>query len=67
MRTAVALATSAALLLAAACTAEAQDKVSDGVIKIGLIEDMSSKYADITGGSAGSRRDRASSAPSVRG
>jgi len=39
----------------------------DGVVKIGLIEDMSSIYADITGGSAGSRRDRASSAPSVRG
>jgi branched-chain amino acid transport system substrate-binding protein len=49
MRRAVLVATGAALSLALACAANAQDKVSDGVVKIGLIEDMSSIYADITG------------------
>jgi branched-chain amino acid transport system substrate-binding protein len=43
-----------ALLLASALAAQAQDKVSDdkisdGVVKIGMLEDMSSIYADITG------------------
>ena len=37
-----------ALLLACAFV-QAQEKVSDGVVKIGMIEDMSSIYADITG------------------
>jgi branched-chain amino acid transport system substrate-binding protein len=35
--------------LASTCAARAQEKISDGVVKIGLIEDMSSLYADITG------------------
>src|SRR5256884_6681185 len=41
----------AALIVALASIfgAEAQDKISDGVVKIGMIEDMSSLYADITG------------------
>jgi len=41
----------AAGLAAAAATAQAQpaDKVSDGVVKFGLLLDMSSLYADITG------------------
>jgi branched-chain amino acid transport system substrate-binding protein len=39
----------AALLLASAIAAQAQDKISDGVVKIGMLEDMSSIYADITG------------------
>lgn len=41
-----------ALLLAgivAASAAFSQEKISDGVIRIGLIEDMSGVYADITG------------------
>jgi len=38
-----------ALLFACAFTAQAQEKVSDGVVKIGMIENMSSIYADITG------------------
>jgi branched-chain amino acid transport system substrate-binding protein len=42
-------ATVAALLLGCAVSAQAQEKISDGVVKIGLIEDMSSIYADITG------------------
>jgi branched-chain amino acid transport system substrate-binding protein len=43
--------TTAALLFAATFAANAQSatKISDGVVKIGLIEDMSSLYADITG------------------
>ncbi|HYA05237.1 MAG TPA: ABC transporter substrate-binding protein, partial [Xanthobacteraceae bacterium] len=49
MRRAVVVATGAALLFAGAFVAQAQDKISDGVVKIGLIEDMSSIYADITG------------------
>ena len=50
MRTFAATA-SAALLFAAMLPAQAQpaSKVSDGVVKIGLIEDMSGLYADITG------------------
>ncbi len=39
----------AALLLACTLTGQAQDKISDGVVKIGMLEDMSSIYADITG------------------
>jgi branched-chain amino acid transport system substrate-binding protein len=38
-----------ALLLAGATVAPAQEKISDGVVKIGMLEDMSSIYADITG------------------
>jgi len=38
-----------ALSLAQAAAAHAQGKISDGVVKIGMIEDMSSIYADITG------------------
>jgi branched-chain amino acid transport system substrate-binding protein len=53
MRRSAAVATGGALLLAFAFAAPAQenskDKISDGVVKIGLIEDMSSIYADITG------------------
>jgi len=37
------------MLLAGAVAAPAQEKISDGVVKIGMIEDMSSIYADITG------------------
>ena len=43
------VATGAALLLGFAFAAQAQDKVSDGVVKIGMLEDMSSIYAEITG------------------
>src|SRR5215831_15561144 len=43
------MATTAALLLASPFAAPAQEKVSDGVVKIGMLEDMSSIYADITG------------------
>lgn len=43
------VATGAALLLGSAFAAQAQDKVSDGVVKIGMLEDMSSIYAEITG------------------
>src|SRR5262245_32559929 len=39
----------AVLMLACAFAARAQDKISDGVVKIGMLEDMSSIYADITG------------------
>jgi branched-chain amino acid transport system substrate-binding protein len=39
----------AALLLACALAAQAQEKVSEGVVKIGMLEDMASIYADITG------------------
>jgi branched-chain amino acid transport system substrate-binding protein len=50
MRGPAAMAT-AALLFAATLPAHSQSagKISDGVVKIGLIEDMSSIYADITG------------------
>lgn len=49
MRRSAAIATGAAMLLAGAVAAPAQEKISDGVVKIGLIEDMSGIYADITG------------------
>ena len=49
MKKSAAVATGAMLLLACALVAKAQDKVSDGVVKIGMLEDMSSIYADITG------------------
>ena len=49
MKRITAIATNTALLLACVFAARAQEKVSDGVVKIGLIEDMSSIYADITG------------------
>jgi branched-chain amino acid transport system substrate-binding protein len=49
MRRSVGVAIGGALLLVGAFAAPAQDKVSNGVVKIGLIEDMSSIYADITG------------------
>jgi branched-chain amino acid transport system substrate-binding protein len=39
----------AAIILASTFAAQAQEKISDGVVKIGMIEDMSSIYADITG------------------
>jgi branched-chain amino acid transport system substrate-binding protein len=44
-----AVAAGAGLLLVSAFAAQAQDKVSDGVVKIGMLEDMSSIYAEITG------------------
>ncbi len=49
MRRLTAVATGAAMLVGCVFTARAQEKVSDGVVKIGMIEDMSSIYADITG------------------
>jgi branched-chain amino acid transport system substrate-binding protein len=49
MKRSAAIATCTALLLAFVSAAQTQEKVSDGVVKIGLIEDMSSIYADITG------------------
>jgi branched-chain amino acid transport system substrate-binding protein len=53
MKRSVAIATGAVFLLAAAFAAQSQEKtqekISDGVVKIGMIEDMSSIYADITG------------------
>ena len=53
MKRSVAIATGAVFLLAAAFDAQSQEKtqekISDGVVKIGMIEDMSSIYADITG------------------
>jgi branched-chain amino acid transport system substrate-binding protein len=53
MRKSVTAAIGGASLLAYAFAAPAQEsnkeKISDGVVKIGLIEDMSSIYADITG------------------
>jgi branched-chain amino acid transport system substrate-binding protein len=53
MRKSLAVAIGGASLLACAIAAPAQEnnkeKISDGVVKIGLIEDMSSIYADITG------------------
>jgi branched-chain amino acid transport system substrate-binding protein len=51
MKRSAAIATGAALLLGCPFAAQAQDKekVSDGVVKIGMLEDMSSIYADITG------------------
>jgi branched-chain amino acid transport system substrate-binding protein len=49
MKKSAAIATAAALLCACGLSVHAQEKVSDGVVKIGLMEDMSSIYADITG------------------
>ena len=49
MRRSAAIASGAALLLACAFAAQAQEKISDGVVKIGMLGDMSSIYADITG------------------
>ena len=49
MKNLTAVATAAALLFGCGLSAHAQEKISDGVVKIGLIEDMSSIYADITG------------------
>jgi branched-chain amino acid transport system substrate-binding protein len=45
----LAAAAGAALLIACACGTRAQEQISDGVVKIGMLEDMSSIYADITG------------------
>lgn len=45
----LALVCSTAIAALPAPVAIAQDKVSDGVVRIGLIEDMSGVYADITG------------------
>jgi len=51
MKRSAAIATGAALLLVCPFTAQTQEKekISDGVVKIGMLEDMSSIYADITG------------------
>ncbi len=49
MKRSAVIATGAALVLAFQLAAQAQEKISDGVVKIGMIEDMSSIYADITG------------------
>src|SRR6516162_1635913 len=49
MKRPAAIATGAALLLACAFAVQAQEKISDGVVKIGMLEDMASIYADITG------------------
>ncbi len=49
-RHALSLATTALLALAAAPTgALAQDKISDGIVKIGMLTDLSGVYADIVG------------------
>src|SRR5712691_11210475 len=44
-----AIAAAALLAFASVFAVQAQEKISDGVVKIGMIEDMSSLYADITG------------------
>jgi branched-chain amino acid transport system substrate-binding protein len=49
MKRSAAIATGAALLLACTFAGQAQEKISDGVVKIGMLEDMASLYADITG------------------
>jgi len=49
MKRSAIIASSAALLVACPFVALAQDKISDGVVKIGILEDMSNIYADITG------------------
>ena len=49
MKRSAVVAAGAALVLASLLAAQAQEKISDGVVKIGMIEDMSSIYADITG------------------
>lgn len=43
------LATAAIAAIAAPGLSQAQDKISDGVVKIGLLNDMSGVYADIVG------------------
>src|SRR5262245_27668499 len=43
------IATTATLVLASPFAAPAQEKISDGIVKIGMLEDMLSIYADITG------------------
>ena len=49
-RHALALATTALLALATAPTGVlAQDKISDGIVKIGMLTDLSGVYADIVG------------------
>jgi hypothetical protein len=45
MKRSAVIATGTALLLASAFAAQAQEKISDGVVKIGMMEDMSSIYA----------------------
>jgi hypothetical protein len=45
MRRSAAIASGATLLLACAFAAQAQEKISDGVVKIGMLEGMSSIYA----------------------
>ena len=44
------IAATAVFLSVAPCDAKSEEKarISDGVVKIGMIEDMSSIYADIT-------------------
>src|SRR5436190_4143065 len=49
MKRSAAIAAAATLAFASAFAAQAQEKISDGAVKIGMIEDMSSIYADITG------------------
>ncbi len=49
MNRSAAIVSAVALLVAGAFAAPAQEKVSDGVVKIGMLEDMASVYADITG------------------
>ena len=51
MKRSLVIASSAVLLFAGVCTAQSEEKskISDGAVKIGMIEDMSSIYADITG------------------
>ena len=51
MKRSLVIAAGAVFLSASAFAAQAEDKtaISDGVVKIGMIEDMSSIYADITG------------------
>ena len=49
MKNSAAMVIAVALLAGCGLSAHAQEKISDGVVKIGLIEDMSSIYADITG------------------
>ena len=48
-KTAVAVATAFVIGSVWAAPAQSPEKISDGVVKIGLLLDMSSIYADITG------------------
>lgn len=45
----VATTAAVALLIGSAPSAQANDRISDGVVRIGLLLDMSSLYADVTG------------------